>query len=132
MKWRAALAVALCLGTVPAAVSEAKEFCNSAVIRTWEAERDTAAAHLLKRWLRSASPDELQRAAFELVRYEVLLGPCVPPRQPDDTYMPQTEAPPEPERFAAAVLQAFLARHGIRLDPRGFLVGRSFQLNVVE
>lgn len=131
MSWRArVLAVGLALG-LTAGVAQGIDFCDSPVIKAWEAERDAAARRVLREWLGRAEPSRLREAGFELLRIEVLLTPCIPPLQVEDFYLARLSRP-EPELIPVAVLQAFLRRYGLALEPRDFFAGRTFWLQQVR
>lgn len=106
---------------VPAAASE---FCESPVIKTWLAERDTAATTLVRVWLGGADEATVRRAGAELVRWEVLLVPCAPPLRIEDFYMGDAGAP---ERLPGHVLAVILARQGIDIQAPAFFTGRTFR-----
>jgi len=127
MSWRRRfLVVGLALG-LWASTAQAKDFCDSPVIKAWATERDAAAVRLLREWLGRTDPARLREAGLELLRVEVLLTPCIPPLQVEDLYLARLSRP-APELIPPTVLQAFLRRYGTALEPREFFAGRTFWL----
>jgi hypothetical protein len=106
------------------AMAGANEFCESPVIKTWLAERDTAATKLVRIWLGGADEAAVRRAGVELVRWEVLLAPCAPPLRIEDFYVGDAG---EPERLPGHVLAVILARQGIDMQAPAFFTGRTFR-----
>jgi hypothetical protein len=124
-----ALIVAAVLGCGLVDAAEASEFCASPVIRAWLAERDAAAMELVKAWLRQANADTLRKASLELIRWEVLISPCVPPLRSEDLYVGDQA---DPDRLPASVLVVLLRKQGIDLDPSGYLAGQTFRVKTRE
>lgn len=118
-----ALGVALLVVLSPATTA-ASEFCESPVIKTWLAERDAAATHLVRAWLGGAAEAPLRRAGIELARWELLLAPCAPPLRIEDFYLGDAG---EPDWLPGHVLAVILARQGIDIQPSAFFTGRTFR-----
>jgi len=112
---------------VSVAVSNAKDPCDSQVIRSWEAQRETSAARLIKLFLAKASPTSIRNEGFELLRIEILLAPCIPPLRAEDFYLLNVPDP-DPDLFPTAVLPAYLRKHGAPIDARDFFMGKTFWL----
>jgi len=107
--------------------ADGKEFCNSAVIKSWEQRRDEAAVGIIKLFLRQESPKVIQGRGFELLRTEVLLSPCVPPLRLKDFYLLDLNDP-DPELLPTAVLRGYLRKHRVPIEATDFFVGRTFWL----
>src|ERR1051325_3877301 len=91
------LVLAVLLVPALAGMSEASEFCNSGMVKTWLVERDGAAVSLVKTWLRGAPAPIVQQAGMDLVRWEVLLAPCAPPLRMTDFFL-QSAGETDPAR----------------------------------
>ena len=107
--------------------ADGKEFCNSAVIKSWEQRRDETAVSIIKLFLRQASPKVIQERGFELLRTEVLLSPCVPPLRLKDFYLLDLKDP-DPDLLPMAVLRGYLRKHRVPIEARDFFVGTTFWL----
>lgn len=125
---RSFLAAILVVG-LSATLAYGKEPCQSQVIQAWVGEREEAAIKVIKTWLKQTDPDLLHQAGFELLRLEVLLLPCIPPLKIEDFYLLALDRP-DPDLVPLAVLQAYLRKHGVPLDAKGFFLGKEFFLKV--
>ncbi len=107
--------------------SNAEDPCDSQVIRSWEAQRETSAVRVVKLFLANASTASIREEGFELLRVEILLAPCIPPLRPEDFYLLNVHDP-DPDLFPTAVLPAYLRKYGAPIDARDFFIGKSFWL----
>ena len=118
--------IGLFVGTV-----NAKEFCNSPVIKSWEDQREASAVRMLKLFLRNADPAIVREEEFRLLRTEILLAPCIPPLELSDFYLLELRRP-DSALLPMAVLKGYLRKHGIPIEARDFFLGKTFWLESKE
>lgn len=107
--------------------ASAKDFCDSPVVKSWETQRDAVAVKIAQLFLKRAKQTVIREEAFELLRLEVLLSPCIPPLKPDDFYLIELENP-DPELLPIAVLRGYLRKQGISIDAKNYFAGKLFSM----
>lgn len=119
--------LAIVVWNVLASPVQAKDFCDSSVVRSWQNQREETAVSLLRLFLKGAKSDSLRAAGFELLRLEVLLSSCIPPLRIEDFYLHELPNP-NPDLLPAAILKIYLRKQDLSLEPRDLFHGKIFWL----
>lgn len=105
----------------------ASDFCTSSDIQRWRSEQDDAAIAVIVQFARSAELAPLAASVVKLINVEGRLGVCAP-MLPLESFYTSGLRDGDPASLPVAVLQKFLARHGIHLDdPVRLFRGRTFE-----
>lgn len=121
--------IALFVLALSAKSASAKDFCDSPVVKSWETQRDIVAVKIAQLFLKKGNQARIREEAFELLRLEVLLSPCIPPLKPEDFYLLELENP-DPELLPVAVLRGYLRRQGLSIDAKNYFAGKTFSMEL--
>lgn len=127
MKFAHIFALAIIVLGLLVTSASAKDFCDTPVVKSWLLQRDAVAVNIAQLFLKKGNQVRIREEAFELLRLEVLLSPCVPPLRPEDFYLLEIQHP-DPELIPVAVFRGYLRKQGVSMDARGFFHGKTFWL----